>query len=61
MYYQDNGQRSYKPLIKYADRINDTALQFTKILADIPLEYAGVEKQITERSNFITFNIMQNS
>ena len=50
MYHPDNGQKSYKPQTKHAERmILPSSLQNTR---EHTVEYAGAEKQTAEKVGF---------
>jgi len=53
MYYPDNGQRSYQPQIKHADRMILTSSH--KNSCKCTLEHVEVEKQIAGKVRFVTF------
>jgi len=51
MYHPDNGPKSYKP----QTRENDTAWQFTKILASIPLSTRELRNRLLKKLDFVIF------
>jgi len=52
MYYQDNGQRSYKPQTKHADRLILPSSSQKYLRTYCTLEYAGAEKRTTKKVRF---------
>jgi len=57
MYYPGNGQRSYKPQTKHAERmLLPRCLQ--KYIHERTFEYTGAEKQMLKKSDFVIFFLL---